>query len=106
LLDPRFQREDWRGLTSFIESNKSAASITIFVADSNMEAYRYYAPSAKIAGPSGINTQYNEIWLMRYVKDIFDPEETVKAKIESLGYKKEGEYDFNGVGVWKYESRN
>jgi len=105
LLLPRFWREDWRSLVSFVEARKSRNSVTIFVADSNMEAYRYYAPDAKIAGPEGIKSGYDHVWLMRYVKDVFDPGDKAEAKIENLGYKKLGEYDFNGVVVWEYANK-
>jgi uncharacterized membrane protein len=102
LMLPRFWREDWKGLVGFIEAKKTDKSITIFVADSNMEAYRYYAPNAKIAGPEGVRAGYDEIWLIRYVQDIFDPQDKARAKIESLDYKKLGEYNFNGVVVWLF----
>jgi len=87
---------------NFVESQKKDKSITLFVADSNMEAYRYYAPNAKIAGPEALKAGYDQIWLMCYVKDIFDPNDTLKSKVESLKYQKVGKYDFNGVVVWKY----
>jgi uncharacterized membrane protein len=102
LLSPNFHRENWRGLVSFVESNKTTNSMTIFVADSNTEAYRYYAPNAKIAGPDGLKTGYSQIWLMRYLKDIFDTNDSVRKKAENLGYKLNGQYNFNGVEVWEY----
>jgi hypothetical protein len=67
-----------------------------------MEAYRYYDPNAKIAGPEAVRKGYDQIWIMRYVQDVFDPQDKVRAKVESLGYKNKGEYDFNGVDVWEY----
>lgn len=102
LFTPKFQREDWRGLVRFVESEKTVSSITIFAADSNMEAYRYYHPDGKIAGPAGLRIGYDQVWLMRYLKDVFDPQDETRIRIENLGYKKVGEYDFNGVVVWKY----
>jgi uncharacterized membrane protein len=109
LFNGKFHREDWRSLVDFVESHKTLNSVTLFVADSQMEAYRYYAPDAKIAGPTSSAGEYDQIWLMRYVKDIFDPEDKLRSRVEDLGYKKEGEYDFNRVVVWKYlkyENRN
>jgi hypothetical protein len=50
LFNPKFQREDWRGMVSFIESKKTNDSVTVFPSDSNIEAYLYYAPDAKIVG--------------------------------------------------------
>jgi hypothetical protein len=71
-----------------------------------MEAYRYYAPDAKIAGVGVISSEYDQIWLMRYVKDIFDPGDNLRLNIEKMGYLKTGEYNFNGVEVWKYANSN
>lgn len=102
LLSPKFHREDWRSAVAFVESQKDDKSITIFAADSNMEAYRYYAPGAKIAGPKAIKSGYNQIWLMRYVREIFDPEDLARKTVENLGYKKSREFNFNGVVVWEY----
>jgi len=103
VLTPEFHREDWRGLVSFVESQKTKDSATLFVADSNMEAYKYYDPSANISGPEGFGTKYKEIWLIRYLQPVFDSKDLLRAKIEASGYNKEKEYDFNGVVVWKYE---
>jgi hypothetical protein len=105
LFNPKFQREDWRGLVKFVESQKTTNSITIFVANSNMEAYLYYAPDAKIAGPGAIKPGYDQLWLMRYLKDVFDPEDQIRTKVEALGYKKAGDDTFNGVEVWKYTKK-
>ena len=41
---------------------------------------------------------------MRYVQEIFDPEDKLRKEIERQGFVKKGEYAFNGVVVWKYES--
>jgi hypothetical protein len=69
-----------------------------------MEAYIYYAPDAKIAGPEAIKTGYNQIWLMDYLSSVFDPRGTAKLKVEALGYGQKASYTFNGVGsVGLYE---
>ncbi|MDP3994868.1 MAG: glycosyltransferase family 39 protein [bacterium] len=103
LFNPRFHRENWRGLVSFVNKESiNTNSLTLFVADSNMEAYRYYDSSAKISGPGGIKSGFDQIRLMRYVQPIFDPEDKARFRIEDLGFKKMAEYDFNGVVVWRY----
>ena len=103
LFNPRFQRENWKGLTTFIKKgSEGEGAITLFVADSNMEAYRYYDSAANISGPEGFSLKYKEVWLMRYLQPVFDSNDLLRAKIEASGYNKEKEYDFNGVVVWKY----
>jgi uncharacterized membrane protein len=104
LFNPRFHRENWRGLLSFIEKESvGKKTITLFVADSQMEAYKYYSKDAKIAGPTGLSEGLDLIWLMRYVQPMFDPEDKLRQEVEELGYQKTGEFDFNKVVVWRYE---
>jgi hypothetical protein len=103
LFNPKFQREDWKRLTTFIrKESEGKGATTLFVANSNMEAYKYYDSDANISGPKGFSTKYEEIWLMRYLQPVFDSSDSLRAKIEASGYNKEKEYDFNGVVVWKY----
>jgi len=99
LFNKKFQREDWKGLTGFVESKKVENSVTIFTSNSNMEAYLYYAPDAKIAGPAGVAKGYNQIWLMDYLSDIFDAGGATESNIEALGYMKKADYRFNGIGL-------
>lgn len=106
LLDSKFQREDWRGLVKFIESERSQNSLVLFPANSQMEAYKFYAPSGKISGPEGFDNQTDEFWLIRYVQTIFDPEDKIRFKIEDSGFTKTSEYNFNGVIVWKYSKND
>jgi uncharacterized membrane protein len=104
LFNHKFQREDWRGMVSFVEAQKTDNSITIFPSSSNMEAYLYYAPGAKIAGPGGIKAGYDRIWLTDYLSSVFDPGGAAKSKVEALGYREKASYVFNGIGqVYLYE---
>jgi uncharacterized membrane protein len=106
LTNPKFQREDWRGASSFITSqSQSQKAEVLFVTDGQMEGYRYYNHSVPSYGPSGFNQSYKLIWLSRYVQPIFDPGDILRQEIETAGYQRQGEYDFNGVVVWKYEMK-
>jgi len=104
LTNSKFQREDWRGMSNFItvQSENNKAEV-LFVTDGQMEAYRYYNRAVPAFGPSGFNQANNLIWLSRYVQPMFDPEDKLRLEIEKSGYQKIGEYDFNGVVVWRYE---
>ena len=103
LFDPKFQREDWKGLVQSINDSSVNNSIVVFPANSQMEAYRFYDSSGKISGPEGLSENYQEIWLMRYVQEIFDPSDLVRLEMEKLGYDKKSEHNFNGVVVWRYQ---
>jgi len=105
LFDPKFHREDWRGLITHIKlSNDQSKSIVIFVTHSQTEAFKYYDPKGEVRvnGPELIKGGYSTIWLMRYAQPIFDPKDSVRGEVESNGYIKVSSYDFKGVEVWKY----
>lgn len=102
LFNSRFQREDWKGAVSYIENNSGVSSAVVFVSKNQRDPYHYYANKVPSFGPEGIVLNFPEIWLMRYVQPIFDPKDTVRSKIEDMGYQKVDERDFNGVVVWRY----
>jgi len=108
LLNTNFHREDWRGMVNYIEENSiKGDTIVLFSANSQMEAYQYYLysikGSVKLGGPDDFKGDHEQIWLMRYVQPVFDPEDSLRKRIEENLYLKELEKDFNGVVVWKYE---
>ncbi len=103
LTDHRFQREDWRGFSNYVSNQTYTVSGTvIFVADSQMEAYQYYNSSVPAVSGADFEGNTSVVWLMRYVQDVFDPQDSVRAKVEEMGYTKAKELDFNGVVVWEY----
>ncbi|MFC1624893.1 glycosyltransferase family 39 protein [Patescibacteria group bacterium] len=105
LFNPRFHRENWREMVTFIEqSSPEDNAVTLFVSDSQMEAYNYYSiGQVKAIAPGQLEAKFKTVWLMRYVQDLFDPEDKVRIELESLGYIKSKEYDFNGVVVIRYD---
>lgn len=120
LFNPRFHREDWKGLVDFVSKEREIDDAVLFVSNSQMEAYNYYYEKRleDVNGCTLSTSQCNDpvaagdpefselgktIWLMRYVQPIFDPEDLVRGRVERLGYEKTSEYDFNGIVVWRYE---
>lgn len=97
LIDSKFHREDWRSAAGAIGSDK-----IVFPANSQKEALTYYGKGGQIISVNDLTPADNEIWLSRYAQPIFDPGDTVRKKVESLGYNSVAEYDFNGVVFWKY----
>lgn len=101
LVSPRFQREDWRTAASSIGGD------TIVVpASSQTEALEYYGEGKQIVNINNFNGGQKEIWLSRYVWQVFDSNDLARKKVESLGYNKTKEANFNGVVFFKYENRN
>lgn len=104
LTNPRFHREDWRSGVSWIEQHSlGAQTASVFVANNQRDPYFYYAKTVPSYGPIGWEEgDFSKIWLFRYVQPIFDPKDDTRQKIESLGYKKADERDFNGITIWEY----
>lgn len=103
LFNPNFHREDWRGAVRFIEQNSVENTATLFVSRGQQEAYDYYSTSVPSFGPEAVKLSFSKIWLMRYVQPIFDPEDKLREEVESRGYQKVAEHDFNGVVIWEYQ---
>jgi mannosyltransferase len=101
LLTPRFQREDWRAAARSIGTD-----IIVMPVSSQTEALEYYGKGKQIVNINNFNGGQKEIWLSRYVWQVFDPKDLARKKLESLGYNKVEESNFNGVVFYKYESRN
>lgn len=97
LMTPRFYREDWRWAANSLGANK-----IVFPANSQKEALIYYGKGDQIVSTDQLGKEDREIWLSRYVSEIFDPYDATRMKIENLGYNKVSEANFNGVVFWKY----
>ena len=98
LLTPRFQREDWRAAARALGDEK-----IIFPSDSQKEALIYYKKDSQLINSTQLGRNDKEVWLSRYVWEIFDPSDTARLRIESLGYNKTQEFNFGGVILWKYK---
>jgi len=98
LFNPRFHREDWRSVAKALGS-----SPIVFPANSQKEALTYYGKGYQIINSDQIEKKDKEVWLSRYVWEVFDPDDTARQEIEQLGYNKTNEYNFNGVVIWQYQ---
>lgn len=101
----RFHREDWRGMVEYINTSGDNSQV-VFLNDSQMEAFDYYSDGLVRVSPRNMDLKSDKIWLMRYVHDIYDPNDSVRMKIEDAGFIKKNEHNFNGVVVWQYENSN
>jgi len=97
LLNPKFHREDWRSAAVALDGEK-----IVFPSSSQKEALIYYGKENQIVSTDNLNAADKEVWLSRYVWEIFDPSDTVRKNLENLGYNKTSENNFNGVVFWKY----
>ena len=101
LLLPQFHREDWRGLVRTLESDTSNFAF-VLPTPNQREALYYYRPNFRLYYSPLKNDSFEKVYLMRYVAEIVDPQDLARQEIESLGYQKVDELNFNGVVVWEY----
>lgn len=114
-LNPKFQREDWRGATLFLDNIKDNNSIILFE-DNHIEfPFIYYKKdlSNSFAGLKNIEAKnlndvndienllanIKEIYIFEYLVEITDPKRLLEEKVKLLGFKKVNVYNFNGVGL-------
>jgi mannosyltransferase len=95
---PKFQREDWRQA-----ANSIGPDTIVLPAHSQTEALEYYGKGDQMININYFEGGKNEIWLSRYVWEVFDPTDFARKKIENLGYNKKLEFNFNGVVFFMYE---
>lgn len=96
---PKFQREDWRSIKNEIGNTKIVLPVV-----SQREALKYYGIDEQAIYYSQYSSNLdNEVWLSRYVVDIFDPNDLAVKHLEGLGYNWVEEKNFNGVVLWKYK---
>lgn len=97
LLDSSFHRENWRKIAKRVGQDK-----IILPANSQKEALIYYGKENQIISREQLTIDDKQIWLSRYVWNIFDPSDSTRKYIEDLGYNWSEEVNLNGVVFWKY----
>lgn len=111
LVDYRFQREDWKGLVSFLQRQENQQAIVIFETNDAFSPFIYYdqglvkwygglskVPATTKEDLKNLDFQGKGIYLVEYLVDITDPQRLLTKKIEDEGYRKTKTYDFTGIG--------
>lgn len=114
-LNPKFQREDWKGATLFLDNNQNKNSIILFEDNHVKFPFIYYKKdlSNSFAGLKNIEAKNlndvndierfsenkNNIYIFEYLVEITDPKRLLEEKVKLLGFKKINVYNFNGVGL-------
>lgn len=116
LLNPLYQREDWRGLVSFLKSKED--NLILFESSGSLAPFDYYAKNSLNAkgalkdfparNENDVialqNQDVKDIYLIDYLVDISDPTRLVDKKLTNLNYKIIETNDFHGVGfVYHYQ---
>lgn len=120
LLNPVYQREDWRGLVNYF-SNRN--SIILFESSGSLPPFDYYAKNdlqargalkdfpAKeendVIDLENLLKNDKEAYLVDYLVEISDPMRLVTKELGKLGYQQREILNFNGVGfVYHYVKNN
>lgn len=120
LLNPIYQREDWRGLVNFFKNTNSP--VILFESSGTLPPFDYYAkgslnakgalkdfPATNEGSVLDLesflqgNNGSSQVYLVEYLVQISDPQRLVQKKLKSIGYKEIEIKNFNGVGfVYHY----
>lgn len=97
-LFPMFHRENWRDAANFV-----ADGVVLIPSRAQSAGLVYYKPSLEIADrDSFVPGNKLPVYLFRYVREVFDPADSLQSKLEENYYQKVAEKNYNGVVIWKY----
>jgi len=116
LFNPAYQREDWRGVVSYLKAKKEN-NLILFESSGTLAPFDYYAKNTVNAKGAlkdfpakdendvlSIPNDQPDIYLVDYLVDISDPKRLVSQKLINLGYELVGTNDFHGVGfIYHYQ---
>ena len=109
-LTPRFQREDWRGFTQFINGKNALVVLPfsgIFAPLTFYQTDAFYFPAQESLGTTGsglgdillpLAEKYQTIFVMEYLSDLSDPDRKILNTVRELKQKEKAVYNFNNLG--------
>lgn len=113
-LNPKFQRENWKDATSYVQDHSAENSIVLFESSSSFAPFDYYNQNKVEAqgALSGFEANRqdvqktlrtlsegkNQLFLFQYLSGITDPAGILFEEITNLGFKNTKTKDFSGVG--------
>lgn len=114
LTDKKFQREDWKSATSYVQQNLQGNSIVLFESAEPFSPFIYYSQGKIPAAGAlrGFNAQENEteiqvskitynknqVFLFQYLQGITDPQGLVFESLTNQSFVNTKTVDFPGVG--------
>lgn len=101
-LNSKFHREDWRRAVDYMEKN---GKVVYFPSKAQAAGITYYSDKLIVLDRSdSLVIEETPIFLVRYVQEIFDPNDEIRTRLESNNYKLTSQKVFDGlVVIWKYE---
>lgn len=121
-INPKFQRENWRGAVEFVESQSTSEDLIIFEDMNIPDPFIYYTNQKKIPIMASLNKVPAEndrdlkniasfkpkhIFFFNYLIDINDPKRLVSKLLKNSNYQLMETFNFEGVGfVDLYEKQS
>ena len=114
LMNPKFQRENWKKASTYVLGNADKNSIVLFESTYTLAPFDYYnngkvetagaldsfSPSQdKVRQNVGLYTQgKNKVFLFQYLSPITDPQGLLFEELTRAGFTNTKTQDINGVG--------
>lgn len=100
---PRFHREDWRGLTAYLNMGDGAVAMP---SRDQLPPLIYYGVARRVVEPAREPLPADQvIYYVRYAEEIFDPGQIGQANLMKAGYNIQSEVSFTGIPLLIYENR-
>lgn len=104
ISQPQFHRENWRAFSEWIDSRSVNSAISVIPNLAQADPYQFYQKQVPIIDDLDQVEQLPEsFYLIRYLQEIFDPNDSLRKQIEQLDYKLVEQKAFTGVIVWHYQ---
>ncbi len=115
IVNPAFQRENWKGLVKYLEQESSSS--VLFESTGSFRPFDYYAKIPGIATLKSFPALVEDdvvdleevlrgsksVYLLNYLVEVSDPNRFVDIRLRELGYSITETKDFAGVGfLFKY----
>ena len=101
-FNPRFHREDWRSLTSYLNAQEGTVVLPSLKQDAPFIYYNLSLPLQSALDPVGAQ----HVYYVKYVEDAFDPSHLGPTDLARLGYTLTKQRVYSGLQLDTYENRN
>lgn len=98
---PRFHREDWRSLVSYLNTQSGTVVLPSLKQDAPLN---YYGLNLPLSGSTDFRLSGSKIFYIKYVEDIFDPSRLGPANLTNLGYTLTSQKTYPGLQLDIYEN--
>lgn len=105
LFLPRFHREDWRGMVNYVQQLDPEKTVVVFPSLAQSAAFDYYNTNqlrTQDKKTLDLHENAGTVFLVRYVSEIFDPENQLVEALQRNGFEKVSEVAFRGILIWQY----